>query len=648
MTKARLAVAFLVALALVPAPVAAAAGEPILSATVAGDTVTPGEETTLEVTVVNTGRVDQRSATNPSLTQRVTTARGLVVDVDAGDAPITIRDGGERAVGSLPEGATPPLSIPISVDEDAEQGTYEVPVEVNYTHTERVLPDGTEEWTNVSRTLNVTVEVDDAASFAVFGVASQARVGATGSVEVTLVNDGSQAARDASVSLTSQNADLTFGASGSASRYVGAWEPGERRTLTYEVSTARTAKPGAYAMRATVDYEDEYGVPSRSAGLSFAVTPQREQTFSVAETASNVSVGDEGALSLTMVNEGPVAVRDASVSLSSTAGDLVFGGAAQASRFVGAWEPGERRTVVFDVTAAPGAETRSYTMQAEVAYEDAEGDPARSPTVSVGVTPAPERRTFAVTDVTGDLEVGAEGTLNGTITNTGTAAASNVVVSFATQKPGVTLLESESPVGDLEPGGSATFSFPVEIAASGEPGPKQFELVATYRDENDDKRRSDTVDALATVAPDRDTFAVATARNGVTAGGSSPLEVTVTNQGSEPVSAVSAKLFANAPISATDSEAFIDRLEPGQSETVTFAVAASSGALAKGYPVEMDFQYDQPDGDTVTSRTYRTEVTVSEPEDDGGDLPLPLPVIALLALVVLAVAGYLVYDRVSE
>ena len=97
-------------------------------------------------------------------------------------------------------------------------------------------------------------------------------------------------------------------------------------------------------------------------------------------------------------------------------------------------------------------------------------------------------------------------------------------------------------------------------------------------------------------------------------------------------------MFADSPISVEDDEAFIAGLEPGESETVAFSLGAGGNALAKDYPVSIDFQYDESDGDTKLSRTYELPVSV---EASGGDRSLSLPLVGAGLLVLAAGGGYL-------
>ena len=99
MRYARLLVALAVVLSTVPGGVAAdVIGFPDLKVTLTDDSVVPGEETTLELVVANSGQVREGSNENPDLNSRVTTARGLTVTAKDRTAPIDI-DTETKAIG---------------------------------------------------------------------------------------------------------------------------------------------------------------------------------------------------------------------------------------------------------------------------------------------------------------------------------------------------------------------------------------------------------------------------------------------------------------------------------------------------------------------------------------------------------------------
>lgn len=508
-------------------------GEPDLSATVAENRVVPGEETTLEVTLMNEGNLVSGSFRNPELEDRVTTARGVRVSLDAEDAPLDVKTG-ERAVGNVPVGVSSPVPFRVVVDEDAEPGRYAMEVTVLYTYTRFIeeLEENEPRTDEVaarfeegtSRRFTVYVEVEEHARFEVESVEGDVAVGGSGSVAVAVRNVGSETARDARLSVASENPEFTLG-----------------------------------------------------------------------------------------------------------------DGANSASTYAGAWEPGENRTFRFRAAVAPDAERRSYALDAVVEFEDADGQRRESDPLVLGVTPLSEA-TFGVEAVRSSLRVGDEGSIRGTVVNAGETTARNAVVVFETDRSTVEPLETQVSVGDLEPGEGVPFEFGVDVSDAAEAGPRQFSLAVQYRDADGDVLRSDPLDVRVEVGGRQKEFAVEPVRATVRAGGSDRLELRVTNAGDETLTDVSAKLFADAPVSASDDEVFVAELAPGENATVVFGVAVESGAIAKTYPVTLDFQYEDEDGDVRISDAYRVPLAVEESGQGDGGLPVVVTVVGVALLV--AIAGY--------
>ncbi len=635
------AAAALVVAALLAVPavaLGAVTGSPSLDATLQDDTLVPGEQTTLDVVLLNEGDVDSGSSKDPQLDSQVTTARGLTVKLRSGSAPITVETP-QKGVGTLPTGTSGPLPFSVSVDEDAEPGTYTVPVTVDYSYTSYISEgSGARDTNTTERTFSLRVKVEDQARFAVRDVESTTRVGATGTVDVTVENVGTEVANDTTLTLESTSGDVSFGGAPTATRYAGAWEEGERRTFEFRARTAGTGDSQQYALRLSAAFEDAEGRDRNSETLSFEIRPDPEQTFTVVGAEGTVPIDGEGAYELTLRNEGPVAVSDATVRLRSQSADLTFGGSNAATMYVGSWAPGETRTVVYDAQASESAERRDYALTASVSYEDGEGDPGADEGLSVGLRPAPEQA-FGVSDVESTLRVGDEGQLTGRLVNEGDTAVENVVLEWASESQNVSPTETEYAVGRIGAGEAANFSFGVEISEGADPGPRQFALVAEYRDRQGDLRESDQLDVRETVSAARDVFDVRAVNTTVTAGDGRTIELEVTNAGDQTLTDISAKLFAESPISTTDSEAFVGSLEPGETRTLAFGISAGGSALAKDYPVSLDFQYEEPDGDTPTSDTYRLPVSVADDSGSGGGFPIVLVGAAALA-VGLGVVGF--------
>lgn len=627
-----------VSLVLISGTAAAAVfGSPDIDATLSDNTVVPGEETTLDVVLVNSGDLESGSTRNPSLNTEVTTARGLTVDVNSGGAPFSVQTN-RQAVGSFPEGRTQePIRFRISVDDDAEPGSYRVPVVLEYEYTSYISEnEGTRDQESVTETKYVTVKVSDTAAFDVTNVDSNARVGSTGTVAVTVENTGSETARDASVSLGTRNQDLTVGGGANSSRFVDNWSSGEQRTFRYRVSASQNAAAEPYEFDLSVAFDDEDGVRTRATPTSVGIVPDPEVEFTAVDGASDVTVGDTGTYEVTLRNDGPVAVRDATVTVESQSGDITFGESASTTQYVGSWAPGETRTVSVDATASENADTRPYALSASVNYRDSEGDAGADEAIPLGIRPGPEQ-SFELSNVESTLRAGDDGKLQATLTNTGEQPVRNVVVQWESDHSNLSPQETQYAVGDLDAGESANVSFGVDASDSADAGPRQFDFVAKYRNGNGDSRESDTLQVRQTVEGSADEFEV-TARNAtVGAGGSATLELEITNTDDERLENIEAKLFADSPMSVGDDEAFVAGLGPGESTTITFGISASGTAMEKTYPLSVDFRYEEPDGDTPVSDSYRVPVSVTD--DSGGGTPLSVIAGALLVSL-LAIGGY--------
>jgi hypothetical protein len=501
---------------------AAVTGSPSVTASLNDDRVSPGEETTLDIVLANSGDIDSGSSTNPSLNSEVTTARGVTVAVEDGDAPISVTTP-EQSLGSLADGATTTVPFDISVDDDADPGTYRVPVEVEYDYYRLISESsGTRYEGSSSRTRYVTVEVTDDATFEVVDIDSDARVDSTGDVALTVQNTG--------------------------------------------------------------------------------------------ETTANRS----------------------SVTLESLSQELTVGGAAQSSRFVESWAPGENRTFRFNVGASDTAEPEPYEFALAVEFDNPDGVRTQSTDNSIGVDLAPEQE-FSLSDPSSTLRAGEDGDLEATVTNDGPQTVSGVVVNWDSDHSNLSPEETQYAVGTLEPGESTTVTFGVDASDSARAGPRQFDFAVDYRDQSGDRRQGDTLDVRAEVAEERDEFALEPSNTSVGVGGTDTIDITITNTRDVPLTDISAKLFADSPISAEDDEGFIAELGPGESETITFSVSAEGGALTKTYPVSLDFQYEEPDGDTPVSDTYRVGIDVTSAGGGGG---LSLGLIAVVAVVLaLGAAG---------
>lgn len=496
-------------------------GSPVLDLFVSQRSVPSGSESTVTVDVVNTGEM----TIGNQLDSRVTTARGLTLEVDDGDVPIDVEDG-KIPVGDVPTSASP-VSVPldVTVPDDVPDGTYEVEATARYRYTFEIIPEfndhkdrrGIDEF-------DLTIVVDDGARFAVVETDTDAQVGGSGDVTVTMANVGDETARDAVVSGSTTAPGVRLGEGGGQS-FVGDWAPGENRTVTFESTVGEAFGEGAYALSSTVEYRDPNGVDATAAAARAGVVPIPEQSFSLSNVSGTLEVGYSGTVSGTLTNEGPVDVEDA-------------------------------------VLVADSGSSR----------------------VSLG--------------------------------------------------------ESRYALPTIPAGESAEFSFDADVSGSADPGPRQFRFTTEY--DSGDATVAVEETRRVEVAPRQPEFELDVENATVPAGGTQRIEVEITNRRPETLSSINAGLYADSPLTAVNDEAFVDELEPGESERIWFEVSAAQAASVEDHPIELDFRYDDARGNDRISDVTQVPVSVTEPVDEGGT---PTGLIAVVVLVVVAAAGGAVWYR---
>ncbi|MFB6070659.1 MAG: hypothetical protein ABEJ76_06500 [Halanaeroarchaeum sp.] len=459
--------------------------------------------------------------------------------------------------------------------------------------------------------------------------------GTQNQVSVTIVNDAAEpddrveTAR--SVEATMRAGDTPFAVT-SGTRLLGTVGDGVPSRATFGLDVPENVESGTYRLPIDVTYEYE-GDERETTTVYATVRVADRAAFAVVDTGDDTRVGSVGTVNVTVENVGSAPANDASVELASTVPALTFGGASATNRYAGSWEPGERKTVTFEVTVSSRAEPRPYALTATVAYDDQDGVPRTSIPLTASVTPAPERR-FAVTAVGSDLRVGSDGHLRVRVTNDGDEAVDDAVVHLKSQGTAIHPERREYGLGSLDPGEAATATFPLEIGEDTGSGPRRFAFTVAYDRSDGDRISSAPIGLQVPVGPERARFDLTVRRASVPAGGAGSVVLEVTNTGEEPLRAVDAKAFTDAPFTVTDDAAFVGDLGPGETKTISFAASVPDGAQTKDYPLSVDFQYEMPDGETHLSETYDVPVGVT---------PAPGPPTILLAggatVAVLAIAG---------
>ncbi|MFB6110494.1 MAG: CARDB domain-containing protein [Halodesulfurarchaeum sp.] len=475
MKRQLLSVALLLAvgISLVTAPVAAAE-DPRIETYVPRETVSPGQTTQFTVNLLNDAE---------EVDDRVKPARNVKATVLDGRTPFSVPTG-TRLLGALRNEQPVPLQFPLTVPRNIDPGTYRLPIRLTYEY------DFDERETTI---IYATVRIEDRASFTLVDVESALEAGESGSLAVTLRNDGTETASDATVTLQSRTSHIAFGTSASTTAFVGSVAPNETVTVTADASVPSGADVGTYPVSVSVAYENADGLERRSFPMTAGVPigPESDR-FAVSNVTHSLRVGEEGSTSLTLTNVG-TRITDAVVTLGQTGSNIH---PLSREYAVGTLEGGQSVTVTFPIEVSGSAESTPRQFAFVVSYETPGGEDRRT-TLTRRVPIKPEREQFLVSVVNASVPVGGTGTVTVEVTNNGDRTVTDVNAKLFANDP-ISARDDVAYVRSLAPGETTEMAFGVGVAGTARTKPYPLSLDFQY-DVNGDGKLSKVYQIPVTV-----------------------------------------------------------------------------------------------------------------------------------------------------
>jgi len=479
--------ALLVVLAGVATPVAATSydeyQQPELTTAVQGsNVVVPGETTTLRIGIQNRGTsvtnsegsVERLAQVFQSAGVKPGAAMATTAHVEAGSAPVDVRTG-TQSVGTVAPDNRQQVPVEIEVAENAQPGTYRIPVELEYQYVRAVSVDGDEQFItrrDGSVRTHVTVRVDESVRLGVDGVDGEnLRANEDGRVSVTVSNEGSETASDAELMLR-ENDQLTPRTNGVS---LGTLDPGETATADFRVGVADVENTGTYAVPFQLRYEDGNGVVRTSVVRTGSVTIEDAPSFDLSANSTDLYVDSTGEVTLSVTNTGDRRVENARAELQPAEPFSPL----STSASLGTLAPGETGTATFKLEVADRAVAQEYPLTFTIVHEDAYDERVESDSRTVPVTVGPEMT--IETSGSPTVAAGATETVEVTITNTGEGVMRDAVARINVNTPFETD-DDTAYIGELEPGESTTVTF--TVTADGAATPKTYSVDTTVKYDN--------------------------------------------------------------------------------------------------------------------------------------------------------------------
>ena len=463
---------------------------------------------------------------------------------------------------------------------------------------------------------------------------SELRVGERNTLEVLVANDGDinrggpaeyvdrvTTARNVRLSVAEDRLDDRLAQAidvRTGTVLVGSLGQGVAGPYDIELDVAETLPPGEYEIpvRVTYDYtafveygpgkNPTYGDSSRTETVVLDVVVEDRPRFEVsAIQGEGVTAGTTETVGLTLRNVGGEPARNVRTTLSGADSPLYFGEGDSTSErvttLVERLDAGERTRIEVPVGTARETTPGTYPLVATTEYEDTRGVTRTTPATEVAV-PVRRRQSFSLSVSDAALQVGQEGTVSGTVTNTGERAVEEAVLVLEDVPAGLTAQNVEVPLGTIPAGGNATFTSTIAASNRTSAGPRQLGFRVRYRDAGGERRTSDRLETAVALAREQ-TFAVTDLSSTLRVGSTGTVSGTVVNTGDSPVANASVQLLTDDGLTPRATEYAVGDIAPGVSIPFEFTVDVANGTAPGPRSIGLRVRYrDSSDDSRVSDR----------------------------------------------
>ncbi len=361
-------------------------GSPDLSVSIVGNNeFTPGTTVPFTIQVQNSGLNDVKFVESSIIDtdDNPSTAKMVTVSLQSGDSPALIKSD-PQMVGDIKGSQSVPASFEIRIPNEANAGSYTLPVVVNYTYLQNAEQQGTDSITyryvEKKVVFDLPFKVKSAITIEVSNVtAENISAGGSGFITLILNNTGTDTGKNVVANLSRSGDSPIIPVSSSV--FVGTLDPGTSVTAKYKVSVSKDAEPQDYPVTITAIYDNADGETVVTPSQKIGIPVGSDTEFTVTSQVPELHPGEKGYVQVTYRNDGSVPVYGAEVRISAvdpftSADDLSY---------LGDIQPGESANARFGLTVADTADTKMYGLDSEVKYRDALDDSHVSDTIKVPI-----------------------------------------------------------------------------------------------------------------------------------------------------------------------------------------------------------------------------------------------------------------------
>ena len=308
-------------------------------------TVQPGDESvTLSIVITNTGddfarSVRGRLELNPPFTYEYSSENGGKQSL-----PSIVSDAGDIAPGR-----SFTFQFILSIDSDAEEGVYWLPLELTY-RSARELQETTQ-------TVHIDIPIWRG-ELHIQTVATTPPKVYPSSKQVTLrvfiINSGRGSVKNLTVFLDLQD-PFKASSTGSDRAFIGTVQPGQPSQLQFLIDIADNAEPGNYPLKLMANIE---GSNQTAIGIIDFTVAEKARFALVSIAPETIHAGDSG-ITLRVTIKNVSKMKAESVRVQLMAGNYFSG---TLSDLLGTMNPGEAKTAFFTVDVDGNAVPQQYTV----------------------------------------------------------------------------------------------------------------------------------------------------------------------------------------------------------------------------------------------------------------------------------------------
>lgn len=362
-------------------------GSPDMSAAISGtNEFEPGTEVPITVILSNNGMNSVMQVDSATITPQdpPNLAKLVNAGISAGGAPLTIKSDAQQ-LGDIAGGASKTVTFVVKFDKDAPEGTYDLPLALNYQYVDwtdqeggNLLRTGYLEKT-VTLPLKVRVKAD--VDLEVDKVSTDhLNVGTEGYLNLTLRNAGYEHAQKAVAKIVQDSSSPLVPTDGSV--YIGDFNPGDVVECSFKVSTSSDAEAQTYPLNVVIDYERSNGEQDTSDTETVGVPVGGKIDFDIISSAATVHPGEKATIEVTYKNIGSATAFNAQARISAvdpfTSNDD--------TAYLGDLAPGETAVARYAVTVDDKATIKEYGLDSEIRYRDALDNSQISDTMKMTVS----------------------------------------------------------------------------------------------------------------------------------------------------------------------------------------------------------------------------------------------------------------------